>query len=326
MFTRARFLAIAALSLSLLGCDKSPDSPAPNLTAHKLRLAVIPKGTTHFHWKSVEAGARKAAEERGVEILWKGPIGENDRAQQIAIVEQFVSEGVDGIAVAPLDDVALGRPVRAAMEKKIPVVIFDSGLKGEVGKDWVSYVATNNKLGGVVAGEEFARVMGGKGKAMLLRYMEGSASTVQREAGFLEALAKHPEITLISSNRYLGATAAEAQTNAMNMIDLIKEADGVFASNESATFGLLLALRQNGLAGKIKVVGFDSSDSLIEAMRKGELLATVAQNPKKMGYELVKALVDSINGKPVPESIDSGAMLLTPENLDSPEVKALLGK
>ena len=158
----------------------------------------------------MEAGARKAAEEMGAEILWKGPIAENDRAQQIAIVEQFVSEGVDGLAIAPLDDVALVRPVRAAMAKKIPVVVFDSGLKGEVGKDWVSYVATNNKLGGVLAGEEFARVMGGKGKALLLRYMEGSASTVEREAGFLEALAKHPEITLLPSNRYLGATAAEA--------------------------------------------------------------------------------------------------------------------
>ena len=326
MISRARFFTLAALSLALLGCEKKTDSAAPDSGAHKLRLAVIPKGTTHFHWKSVEAGARKAAEEMGAEILWKGPIAENDRAQQIAIVEQFVSEGVDGLAIAPLDDVALVRPVRAAMAKKIPVVVFDSGLKGEVGKDWVSYVATNNKLGGVLAGEEFARVMDGKGKALLLRYMEGSASTVEREAGFLEALAKHPEITLLPSNRYLGATAAEAQTNAMNMIDQIKEADGVFTSNESATFGLLLALRQNGLAGKIKLVGFDSSDALLEAMRKGELFGTVAQNPRKMGYELVKALVDSINGKPVPESIDSGAMLITPANLDSPEVKALLGK
>ncbi len=326
MITRVRFLTIATLSLTLLGCDKGADAPAPKDEAHRIRLAVIPKGTTHFHWKSVEAGARAAAQELGVEILWKGPLKENDRAQQIAIVEQFVSEGVDGLAIAPLDDVALVRPVRAAMAKKIPVVVFDSGLKGEVGKDWVSYVATNNKLGGVMAGEELARVMGGKGKAMLLRYMEGSASTVEREAGFLEALAKHPEITLLSSNRYLGATAAEAQTNAMNMIDQIKEADGVFASNESATFGLLLALRQNGLAGKIKLVGFDTSDPLLDALRKGELLATVAQNPRKMGAELVKALVDSINGKPVAESIDSGAMLVTPANLDSPEVKMLLGK
>ncbi len=327
MITRSRFLVLAAVSLALFGCDKStPPAGDTKPGDKKLRIAVIPKGTTHFHWKSVEAGARKAGEELGVEIVWKGPIGENDRAQQIAIVEQFVSEGLDGIAVAPLDDAALVRPVHAAMEKKIPVVIFDSALKGELGKDFVSYVATNNKLGGVMAGEEFARIMGGKGKAMLLRYMEGSASTVEREAGFLEALAKFPDITLISSNRYLGATAAEAQTNAMNMIDQIKEADGVFTSNESATFGMLLALLQNGLAGKIKLVGFDSSDALIEAMRKGELQATIAQNPIKMGYECVKTLVAAIHGQPFEKSIDSGAMLITPANLDSPEVKALLRK
>jgi ribose transport system substrate-binding protein len=154
--------------------------------------------------------------------------------------------------------------------------------------------------------------------------MEGSASTIEREAGFLEVIKKSPDIHLIVENRYGGATASEAQTSAMNMMDQIREADGIFCSNESLTFGMLLALRQNNLAGKAKFVGFDSSAPLVEAVKKGEIQALVAQNPRKMGYEGVKAIVAYLDGQKPPESVDSGVQLITPQNLESPEVQELL--
>lgn len=292
----------------------------------KLKIALIPKGTTHLFWKSVEAGARKAEAELGVAIIWKGPLKENDRAQQIAIVEQFVTEGVSGIVLAPLDDAALVRPVNAANQKKIPVVIFDSALKGEAGKDFVSFVATNNKKGGSLGGEQLAKLLGGKGKVVLLRYQIGSASTVEREAGFVEAMSKNTDIQIISGNRYAGATAGEAKTASMNMLDKIKEANGIFCPNESSTFGMLLALRQTNLAGKIKFVGFDTSPPLIEALEKGEIDALVAQDPTRMGYEGVKTLVEHIRGKPVPAVVDTGVRLITRDNLSDPEIKKLLGK
>jgi ribose transport system substrate-binding protein len=94
-------------------------------------IAVIPKGTTHWFWKAVEGGAREGAKEAGAEMIWKGSLKEDDPGQQIRIVEQFVSEGVGGIVLAPIDDTALMRPVAAAMQKGIPVVIMDSALKGE---------------------------------------------------------------------------------------------------------------------------------------------------------------------------------------------------
>lgn len=313
-------------ALCFAGCEKQPESTGADKKAgdSTLKIAVIPKGTTHMHWKSVEAGARKAGQELGAEILWKGPLKESDRAQQISIVEQFVSEGVSGIVLAPLDDAALRRPVEAANAKGIPVVIIDSALKGEAGKDFVSYVGTNNRLGGKLAGEQLVKLLGGKGKVLMLRYQEGSASTIEREEGFLEEVKKSPEIQMIAENRYGGATASEAQTTALNMIDLIREADGIFCSNESLTFGMLLALRQNNLTGKAKFVGFDASQPLVEALKKGEIQALVAQNPTKMGYEAVKTLVAHIHGEKVPESVDSGAALITPENIGSPEIQELL--
>ena len=322
---KLRHLLPVLAVIAAAGCNKpaEPGTASPPTPGAK-NIAVIPKGTTHVFWKSVEAGARQAGQELGVNILWKGPLKENDRAQQIAIVEQFASEGVAGIVLAPLDDTALRRPVQAAMEKGTPVVIIDSALKGDAGKDFVGYVGTNNHLGGQIAGEHLVKLLGGKGKVVLLRYMEGSASTTEREAGFLEAVKKAPEIELIVDNRYAGATASEAQTAALNMLDQLREADGIFASNESATFGLLLALRQNNLAGKAKFVGFDTSPPLVEALRKGELHALIAQNPRKIGYEGVKALVAKLEGKDVPASTDTGVQLITPENLQTPEIQQLL--
>lgn len=291
---------------------------------HRLTIAVIPKGTTHAFWKSVEAGARAAARELDVDLLWKGPLKENDRGQQIAIVEQFVTEGVSGIALAPLDDTALRRPVAMAMQRRIPVVIFDSALKGEAGKDYVSLVATDNRKAGGMGGERLASLVGDTGKVALLRYQVGSASTDQREAGFTEAIAGHPGLRVTVDNRYAGVTAGEAKTTALNMIDTLREADGVFTPNESSTFGMLLALRQNNLAGRIRFVGFDTSPVLLDALRTGEIAALVAQDPQTMGRLAVTAVVDHLRGRPVDPVIDTGAVVVTAKNVDDPGIQKIL--
>lgn len=289
------------------------------------QIAVIPKGTTHNFWKSVEAGALKAGKELGVEIKWKGPLKEDDRAQQISLVEQFVASGVSAIVLAPLDDIALRAPVRSAAERKIPVVIFDSPLKAESGKDFVSLVATDNRRGGRLAGEEMVRLLAGKGKVVLLRCMEGSASTTEREEGFLEVIAKSPGIVVTVTNRYAGPTVATAQDAAMNLLDRIREANGIFCPNESSTHGMLLALRQTGLAGKRTFVGFDASPVLLAALKKGDLKAVVAQNPTKMGYLGVVTAVKAIRGEKVESAIDTGCVLVTRANMNDPAVREVLG-
>jgi ribose transport system substrate-binding protein len=315
-----------------LGCDRGGgDSQGSSGgggsgTGGNIRIAVIPKGTTHVFWKSVEAGARRAGEELGVEIIWKGPLKEDDKNGQIGVVEQFATEGVSGIVLAPLDDTALVPAVQSAAQRKIPVVIFDSGLKAAVGQDYVSFVATDNRKGGQLGGTELARLIGSNAaRVVMMRYKEGSASTMEREAGFMEVMKQKPAVQRIVENRYGGATVSEAQTTAMNLMDEIQRADGVFTPNESTTMGMLLALRQNNLAGKIKFVGFDTSPPLVEALKNGEIQALVAQNPRKMGYEGVKTLVKHLKGEKVEQRVDTGVTLITKENLETPEVKELLG-
>jgi len=336
MFRSALMLVCCVAVAAAMGCDqgdqkkgqgaKGPGAGSTGAGGQTLRIAVIPKGTTHVFWKSVEAGAQKAGADLGVKIIWKGPLKENDRENQIKIVQQFVSDGVSGIVLAPLDDTALQGPVKSAMEKGIPVVIIDSALKGEAGKDFVSFVATNNRKAGAIGGEELAKLMGAKGKAVLLRYTVGSASTDEREAGFLEVMAKNPDITMLVKDRYGGATVGESQKEAMNLLDKIKAADGIFCPNESSTFGMLLALRQNNLAGKIKFVGFDATPLLVDALKKSEVEALVAQNPTRMGYEGVKTLIAHLKGEKVAATVDTGVELITRGNLSTPAIQKLLAE
>jgi ribose transport system substrate-binding protein len=333
-------LLACGLSLSLAslsGCNNSTStsssadgasggSSSSGSAGGKMTIAVIPKGTTHVFWKSVEAGARKAGEEAGANIVFKGPLKESDRAQQISIVEQFVSEGTSAIVLAPLDNVALVKPVRSAKGKKIPVVIIDSSLNGKAGIDFASFVATNNFQGGVLAGQSMVKLLGGKGKVVLLRYQEGSASTHDREEGFLSVVEKTPGITLLVKNRYAGSTSGEAKDAALNLVDQLKQADGVFAPNESSALGMLLALRQTALAGKVKFVGFDASPPLLEGLNKGEIDALVVQNPTKMGYEGVKTAIAALKGEKVPATIDTGVAVVTKANLNTPETKEVLNE
>ena len=287
-------------------------------------IAVIPKSAIHVFWRAVEAGAREGAKETGVEMIWKGSLKEDDPAQQIQVFEQFVAEGVSGIVLAPIDDTALRRSVAAAMQKGIPVVIMDSAFEGEPLKDFVCSVSTDNHRAGEMAGEQLGKLLHGKGKVVLFRYIEVCASTGQREAGFLAAIKKFPEIQVIVDNRSSGTTISEAHSAASNMLDKLKEADGIFCSNEPTTLGMLRVLKQNNLAGSKKLVGFDSSPGLVEGLKRGEIQALVAQNPKKMGREAVQALVAKMEGETVLAVIDSGAAVVTMENLGTPEIQAVL--
>jgi ribose transport system substrate-binding protein len=312
-----RILLAAAVLIS--GCDPG--------SGKKLTIALIPKGTTHEFWKSVHFGAQKAAKELDVDIIWKGPLQENDREGQINEVETFINRGVSGICLAPLDDAALRKPVAAAIARKIPVVIFDSGIKSD---DYTSFVATDNYRGGVLAGEHLAKVLGGKGKVAMLRYMEGSASTAEREQGFLDAIAKSKAIEVVSSNQWAGATADTAQKASENLLASLKTADGglkvegLFCPNESSAFGMLRALESAKLAGRVKFVGFDTSEKLSAALKSGELHGTVLQNPVNMGYLTVKSMVDHLRGGKVERRIDTGVAIATPENMEQPDIHALL--
>jgi len=326
--------AIVMAGMFIAGCSEQPATPSGSkdpavkpAPEAKKRIAVIPKGTTHPFWKSVEAGAKKAGEDNGFEVIWKGAQNESDRAQQIQIIRQFVSQKVDGIVLAPLDANAPGiiRAVADAKAAGIPVVIMDSALNAEAGKDFVSFAATSNKEAGKLAGEYLGKLLNGKGKVVILRYMEGSASTENREAGCIEALKEYKYIEIIADPFAAGSgTVADAKKRAVSMFDKLQEADGIFASNDPTTVGMFKALDSKNLTEKVTFVGFDASPQSVQALKNKKIKALVAQDPFNMGFQAVTALAKHMKGETVSTRIDTGAGILTPDNLDTEESKKLL--
>ena len=292
-------------------------------------IAVIPKGTTHEFWKSINAGAFKARDELAaqgikVEVIWKGPLKEDDRDQQIQTIENFTTRRVSGIVLAPLDSQAMVRPVNNAIRAKVPVVIFDSGLKSD---NYVSFVATDNYKGGVLAGQHMGKLLEGKGNVILLRYAVGSASTEEREAGFVDTLKKEfPQIKLISSDQYAGPTRETAYQASQNLLNRFgRDVNGVFAPCEPPTIAMTKALRDSGKAGgKVKMIGFDSGSLSVADLKRGDVQGLVVQNPVFMGYKGVMTMVEHLQGKKVEKRIDTGVVLVTPENAGQPDVKELL--
>ena len=315
------WILIAIVSAAVVAACSGGGSP------NRLSIAVIPKGTSHAFWQSIHAGALKAASELDVDIAWRGPLREDDRDAQVAEIENAVGRGVSGIVLAPLDDAAMVGPVSAAMRQKIPVVIIDSGLKGD---DYVSFVATDNEVGGRLGGEKLAALLGGKGRVVLLRYAEGSDSTTKREEGFLAAMRANPGIEIVSSNQYAGADVEGAYKKGEAILSQHKRADGslaidgIFCANESSTFGMLRVLQDNGWAGKVKFVGFDASENLVKSLGDGLIDGLVVQDPMNMGYLGVKTVVAQIRGEKVERRIDTGVRVVSRADMETPEAQALL--
>jgi ribose transport system substrate-binding protein len=312
------------------------------------RIVVIPKGLTHEHWQSVHRGAQRAAadlereENLQVQIIWDGPLRENDALSQIRIVDRRVSTRVDGIVLAPQHSQTMVAPVERAVEQHIPVVILDSGL--EAPDLYVKYVATNNYNGGRLAAIHLLQVLQGNGNEapnlVLLRYQVGSESTEQREKGFEDYIEQviarqqaegKPTITWLSRDKYAGATKDSALKEAKPLLNNLalsgKRIDGIFAPNESSASGVLEALRSLEITPRPRLMGFDSSEPLLQAVRAGDMDGLILQDPYKMGYLGVWSLVHHLEGYDVARGGDkvvgTGEHVITKDNVDARATREL---
>ncbi|MEZ5361026.1 MAG: substrate-binding domain-containing protein [Bryobacterales bacterium] len=309
MIRRRELLALPAL---LAACDREPGKPV---------VGVVPKGTNHIFWQTIHAGALKAGEEYGFDVLWNAPQLEIDASRQITIVENLITRQVAGIVLAPVDEEALVAVVERAAGQGIPVSIFDSSIKTD---KIITYVATDNYAAGRMAARRMGEIVGGKGKVGVIGFMPGSASTMQREQGFIDAIAEEfPDIENLGV-RFNMADRAKAMEEAENLMTAHPDLVGLFADNESSTDGTVRAVKQRGLSDQVKVVGFDASEDLIDEMRAGAIDSIVVQDPFKMGYEAAKAMGEKLAGREPQREMDSGAYLITPENVDTPEMQAVL--
>lgn len=312
MLVRREFLAAATGMAGLSRCSRDSGLPI---------VGVVPKGTNHTFWQSVHAGAIKAGEEFGLEVLWNAPQMEIDTARQISIVENLITRQVDGIVLAPVDEDALVTVVERAADRGIPVAIFDSAINTD---RIITFVVTDNYAGGVMAAERMGEILEGRGKVGVIGFMPGSASTMKREAGFVETVAeKFPGIEIVGV-KFNMADRAKALAEAENLLTAHPDLAGFFADNESSVDGTVQAVKLRGLAGKVRIVGFDASETLVADMRAGVIDSIVVQDPFKMGYESTRQMSIHLQGGKTVRHIDSGAYLLRPDNVDTPVMQEVV--
>ncbi len=310
------------------GNEPAPSGSAPAATGTgsggaKLKITVIPKGLTHSFWKAIERGARDAGKEMNAEIIWTGPASESDGVkQQQQIVEDQITKKVDGIVLAPINRVALVPVIDKAAAAKIPVVIADSDANT---KNRISFIATDNYKGGVMAAERMIKLVGGKGEVGMVPVQANSQSTEDREKGFEDTIKKEAagKIAVVRSN-YGESDATKSMNAATDMLTAHPNMVAVFGPNESSAVGALNAVRNRKQIGKIKLVGFDTGNILVGALKSGDIDSLVVQNPYQMGYQGVKAIVDKKAGKDVKPRIDTGVVLVTKENMNTPDNQKLL--
>ena len=308
---RCRLAVLLAVCIVGISCNRQKQR----------RIAVIPKGTAHVFWQSVHAGAAAAGQEFHAEILWDGPPNETDYSRQLEIFDSMLNRHVDGVVVAAADKTILNASLDRAARENVPVVVFDSAVDSD---NYVTFVATNNLEAGQMGARKLGQLLKGKGSVAMIENAPGSASTMDRERGFKDALTKEFPGIAIVAEQYSMSDRAKGMAATENILTAHPNLDGVFASSEPSSVGAAQALKSRGLAGKVRFVAFDSSEGLVEDLSGGTIDALVAQDPFKIGFEAVRAVAEKLDGKTPPKKMDLSAKVITKADLDQPEIKQLL--
>ncbi len=232
------------------GSPQASGAPPVNVTSgKKMKIAVIPKGLTHSFWQAIKRGAEKAGGEMNAEIIWTGPASESDGTkQQQQIVEDQITKQVDGIVIAPNNKTALVPVIDKAAKANIPVVIVDSDAET---KNRISYVATDNYVGGAMAAERIWKLTGGKGPIGMVPVQANSESTEQREKGFEDKIKELSggKVKVIRS-QYGESDRKKSMTAAQDMLTAHSNMLAIFGPNESSAVGALNAIRSRQQLGQ----------------------------------------------------------------------------
>jgi ribose transport system substrate-binding protein len=306
-------VGLLAVGLLISGCANSS-------AGNKGTIAVIVKSTQHEFWQAVKKGAEDAGKKEGYEVQFKGASTETAVGEQVNIVEDAINQQVSSIVLAASDTQALVPSIQRATQSGIPVITIDSGVKSDLPK---SHVATDNRAAAGIAAEKMAQLIHQEGKVAIVNFVAGAASAVDREEGFKSVISKYPNIHIINTF-YSDGDQDKAYSIALDILNSNPDIKGIFCANEGAAVGVAKAIKSAGKAGKVTVIGFDSSKDEISFIKNGVMNGTVVQNPYQIGYQGVELAVKVINKKPVEKRIDTGATYVDKNNINNPEIEKLV--
>jgi len=334
---RTRFLvfgAALALSASIAGPVMAQDestAPAESMAAAaepvpfpddaKPYIPIISKGFQHQFWQAVKLGAEQKGEELNAEVNFIGPASESEVAQQIDMLQAELDKSPDALCFAALDSQAANPLLQKAQEAGIPVVAFDSGVDSDIP---ITTAATDNVAAAALAADKMAELIGDEGKVGVIVHDQTSRTGIDRSEGFVNRMAEaHPNVEIIGP-QYGAGDQLKSTDLAKAMIQANPDIKGFFGGNEGSAIGVVNAVNELDMAGKIVVIGYDSGQAQIDAIKSGLMAGAVQQNPIGIGAECVRAAAMALQGLPVPPFIDTRFIWADASNIDSPEVVAVL--
>ncbi|MBC2834439.1 ABC transporter substrate-binding protein [Paragemmobacter straminiformis] len=312
-------VAAASLSLSLgMGAAQAQDK--------KFTIALIPGLTTDAFYITMQKGAQAAADALGVELVFQGAPDFNP-VTQVPVLDAVIARAPDAILIAPTDTTQLVEPLRKAHDAGIPVITVDTFIgtgqyqTGAGDADFpLSYIASDNVLGGKIAARALAAAIGGEGKVYVSNVKPGISTTDQREAGFKQAMAEEfPNVTVLETQfNENDANKAASQLQGV----LAREADlkGVFGANLFSALGAANGVQQAGQTGNVKVVAFDAPGSIVDNLSTGLVDVAIAQHPAEIGYYGVVSAYAHLTGNSIPVSIGTGFTIIDKNNVSDPNV------
>jgi len=284
-------------------------------------IPLVSKGFQHQFWQAVKSGAEQAAKDFNVQINFIGPESESQVDKQMEMLQTELGKNPKALGFAALDSKAATALLQQAQRNKIPVIAFDSGVDSDIP---LTTVSTNNKAAAALAADKMAEAIGGSGKVAVIVHDQTSRTGIERRDGFLEQMrAKYPNIQVVDV-QYGGGDHLRSADIAKAVINGNPDLKGYYGANEGSAIGVVNAVNELGISGRIMVIGFDSGKLQLDAIRSGLMYGAVQQNPVGMGYKTVEAAVKALKGETLPKQIDSGFVWADKSNLDTAEVKAVI--
>lgn len=318
---RARIVAVSVVAASLMmaGCSAA-GAAGGGSDSSKGVIGVIPQSTLFTYWTTVESGAKEAAAKYGYSIAYQGTATDTDSEGQAKIVQDFVTKGVKAIVIAPVNKDALVPALQRASDAGIPVIIIDGVLSADFP---ASTVSTDNEAAGAIAAEHMEKLIGDSGKVAVVNAVAGAAATSARENGFRKKLGELGNYTLL--NTYFSeGDANKAKSIAQDILESNPDIKGIFTTNEGATNGVSLAVKNKGQGGEVHVIGFDSSDQILASITAGDIDGTVTQDPAKEGFLGVENAVKTLQKKTVEKKVPVPALYVDKSNINDPSVQKIL--
>jgi ribose transport system substrate-binding protein len=325
MNTKKLYVVLSAILLIALLASCAPQAAATQApaAAAKPYIPVISKGFQHQFWQAVKKGSEQAASDLNVDITFEGPESEAMVDKQVEMFQTALDKHPAAICLAAVDSKAFQPLLEKAKAAGIPVVGFDSGVDSDIP---VTTASTDNIAAAAMAADKMAELIGNEGEVAIIAHDQTSRTGIDRVKGFTDEITnKYPNIKIVDT-QYGGGDQLKSTDLAKTIIQAHPNLKGFFGANEGSIIGVLNGVKESGMDGKIVVIGYDSGQQQMDAIRAGTEAGAITQNPIGIGYKCVEAAYKASKGETLPKTIDTGFMWYDKTNIDNADIQAVLYK